>query len=246
MCDRNCRKKDRDEWIIVQGTHEPIIEKELFYQVQDILQDKTRKRDKNVGSPKIFSGKLICGSCFAIMTKSGEHKGVEYYACSKCRVMGRKAMTVHSDFLEKKIIEKIEGCVIPDSLMFPQSAEASLPDRPMELVIEKKRKGEVDARGQELLADYERYAEGLITREEYEERRRAFHEKKTQKEKNPAPEREIVAEDKEIKGTREMIRADSKMNHEIVDYFVERILVNGAEDIQIEWKGDRLEKDRVL
>ncbi|MCM1212972.1 MAG: recombinase family protein [Lachnospiraceae bacterium] len=50
ICDRNCRKRDKEEWIIVQDTHEPIIEREIFCQVQDMLREKAKARERRVGS----------------------------------------------------------------------------------------------------------------------------------------------------------------------------------------------------
>lgn len=242
MCDKNCRKKDREEWIVVQSTHEPIIDKELFYQVQDILKDKSKVQDRKVGSNTVFSGKLICGKCYGTMTKSGGHKGVEYYACPRCRAMGRKGMTAHSDFLEKSIVDKIVGRAIPESLIQQEKAQVHMSDQTIEINNEKRKKHEADIRGQMLLADYERYAEGLITREEYEERRKALHEKVLLGEKELESDKEEYLEDVHSEKEREVFESDSKLTYEIVDHYVKRIIVNGAEDIDIEWKEDRLQQ----
>lgn len=243
ICDKNCKKKDREEWIIVQGTHAPIIDKDIFYQVQDILKGKVKVRNRKVGTRTVFSGKLICGRCYGIMTKSGEHKGVEYYACPRCRTMGRKSMTAHSDFLEKQILEKIAGRTIPESLMpgslvsVPQFnfAKASRED--------KKEKGAqkgAEIRGQMLLADYEMYAEGLITREEYEERRNALHEKTVCRETDTAAQKGVkIAENTHTEREKEVFGGDSRLTFEVVDYYVEKMIVNGSEDINIEWREGR-------
>lgn len=235
ICDKNCKKKDKEEWIIVQGTHAPIIDKEVFYQVQDILKGKAKVRNRKAGVRTVFSGKLICGRCYGNLTKSGEHKGVVYYACPRCRTMGRKGMTVHSDFLEKSILDQIAGHIIPESLI--QQALVPVSGQSVGIKKEKSKKQEAaDLRGQALLADYEMYAEGLITREEYEKRRRALHEKVNQEEKATAPQeknKESVHIEKEVFGS------NSKLTYEIVDYYVEKMIVNGTEDINIEWKEGR-------
>lgn len=243
MCDKNCKKKDREEWIIVQGTHEPIIDKEVFYQVQDMLKGKSKNRDRKTGSPATFSGKLICGRCYGNMTKSGGHKGVEYYACPRCRTMGRKGMTAHSDFLEKQILEKIEGQTIPESLMPGFLVSVPQVDSVKTSREDKKEKGaqkEAGIRGQMLLADYEMYAEGLITKEEYEERRRALHEKAVCRETDTASQKEVkIAESTHTEREKEVFGGDSRITFEVVDYYVEKIVVNGTEDIKIEWREGR-------
>jgi len=234
ICDKNCRKKDKEEWIIVQGTHEPIIDKEVFYQVQDILKGKAKVRKRKVGSRSAFSGKLVCGRCYGNLTKSGEHKGVEYYACPRCRTMGRKSMTAHSDFLDKSILDEIAGYCIPESLM----QHTLVPVSGQSWGCKKEKKKASGIAGQMLLADYEMYAEGLITREEYEERRRALHEKALQGEKESTPQRKNTQSAHSEK-KREVFDSDSKLNFEIVDYYVEKITVNGPEDINIEWRENR-------
>ncbi len=268
MCDKNCRKKDKEEWIIVQGTHEPIIDKEIFYQVQDILEGKAKVRKRKAGSRTVFSGKLVCGRCYGNLTKSGEHKGVEYYACPRCRTMGRKGMTAHSDFLEKSILDEIAGYCIPENLVQHtlvsvsgqsvlsapdfESAEAEnrskfgskLPYIETSTCqgqawgCKKEKKKVSGIAGQMLLADYEMYAEGLITREEYEERRRALHEKAIQGEKESTPKRNN-SQSTHLEKKREVFDGDSKLSFEIVDYYVEKITVNGPEDINIEWREGR-------
>ena len=278
ICDKNCRMKDREDWIVVQDTHAPIIDKEVFYQVQDMLKGKAKVWNRKEGACTVFSGKLICGRCYGNLTKSGEHKGVEYYACPRCRTMGRKGMTVHSDFLEKSILDRIAGHIIPESLI--QQTLVPVSGQSVGINVERKSLSTIDSksaetdmgykvernefqpplfecplkrtdggkkekskkqeaaglRGQTLLADYEMYAEGLITKEEYEERRRALHEKVDQGEKAAAPQEKTMESahlEKEVLGN------DSKLTYEIVDYYVEKMIVNGTEDIHIEWREGR-------
>lgn len=208
-----------------------------------MLKGKSKKRDRKAGSHTVFSGKLICGRCYGNMTKSGGHKGVEYYACPRCRTMGRKGMTAHSDFLEKQILEKIAGRTIPESLMPSPLVSVPQIDSVKASREDKKLKGaqkEAGIRGQMLLADYEMYAEGLITREEYEERRKALHEKAVCRETDTASQKGVkIAENTHTEREKEVFGGDSRLTFEVVDYYVEKIVVNGTEDIKIEWREGR-------
>ena len=260
ICNKNCKKRNKEEWIIVKKTHRPIIEKELFYQAQDILKDKTKIQDRRAGSCAVFSGRLVCSRCYGTMTKSGKYKEVEYYSCPKCRRMGRKSITVHSDFLEKKILDKIVDHVIPESLV--QKNQVSVSGQSVKMKFERNsqniywhsaadevcgmqgyekergKKQEVEIRGWKLLVDYERYAEGTITKEEYEKRRMALYEKPTPEEKDLALQEKSI-ESVYLEKDGEMFSSNSKITYEIVDYYVERIIVNGTKDISIEWKDGR-------
>ncbi|MDR1559416.1 MAG: recombinase family protein [Clostridiales bacterium] len=51
----------KEEWIIVENTHEPIIDPDLFEKVQQIISVKKRA-NKRLGS-NIFAGLLICADC---------------------------------------------------------------------------------------------------------------------------------------------------------------------------------------
>lgn len=104
---KKCRRKAQEEWIIVESAHEPIVEREVFFLVQQMLGEKKRRTPSKARSYQTFKGKLICGSCHSVMTKSGEYKGNTYYTCTKCRTLGRKAASVHSNFLEKAVLEEL-------------------------------------------------------------------------------------------------------------------------------------------
>lgn len=73
-----------NQWIKVEGTHEPIISEKVFYTVKHLLKRDTRiapKKDKVY----IFSGLLICGDCKRALIKKTvktKNKIHRYYTCS--------------------------------------------------------------------------------------------------------------------------------------------------------------------
>lgn len=75
---RRIVRNDPSEFILVENTHEAIVSKELFTQVQEILQTKSKpKTNTSINIPNMFTGKIFCGSCGKPMqrrvqqTKSG-------------------------------------------------------------------------------------------------------------------------------------------------------------------------------
>ena len=62
-----------DEWIVVENTHDPIIDEVTWARVQELLlQNKSNRRAKTVRSeenklPALFAGKLRCADCKAVM-----------------------------------------------------------------------------------------------------------------------------------------------------------------------------------
>lgn len=75
----------QDDWIIVKGTHEPIVDMETWNLVREIKSTKKRTRTATgtISSPLIF--KIFCGCCGASMHQKNvkQHNGtkVKYLRC---------------------------------------------------------------------------------------------------------------------------------------------------------------------
>lgn len=84
----------QNEWFIVKNTHEPIIDRERFAQVQELL-----KRDTRLAPGKkqlyLFSGFLRCADCGKSMCRS-QVKDTTYYFCRTYKEQSRAACTKHS------------------------------------------------------------------------------------------------------------------------------------------------------
>lgn len=76
--------RPKSEWARVENTHEPVIEEDDFYIVQNLLQaDGRAVADSENGS--FFSGLLFCGHCKEQMVRRTVRKkggGTVYYICS--------------------------------------------------------------------------------------------------------------------------------------------------------------------
>lgn len=72
-----CREKPKEEWIRVEGTHEPVVTREAFDSVQKLLPIESRGSGAE-GKPHLFCGLLFCGDCMEPMTRRvNRYKGVE-------------------------------------------------------------------------------------------------------------------------------------------------------------------------
>ena len=76
---------DKEDWIIVENTHEAIISKEDFYKIQEMIAECERKPivRKVHKKENIFKGKVICGECGHKMTRSGtnDRKDKNFFYC---------------------------------------------------------------------------------------------------------------------------------------------------------------------
>ena len=101
-----------EEWFIVSNTHEPIIKREDFNQVQELLKRDTRTAP-NQKSLYLFSGFLRCGDCGKAMTRSKVKNNV-YYNCSTYKNQSKNACTKHTirhRDLEPAVLEVIRQLI---------------------------------------------------------------------------------------------------------------------------------------
>ncbi|MFZ2193542.1 MAG: recombinase family protein [Candidatus Moraniibacteriota bacterium] len=83
-----------------QGNHEPIISKNLFDKVQDIITGKNRGRQKKLFFP--LRGFMTCNKCGCLLTAM-EKKGFTYYYCTN----GKGKCDEHKHYIRSEKAEKI-------------------------------------------------------------------------------------------------------------------------------------------
>ena len=102
-----CRKtvaKPKDEWIRVEGTHEPIISRDVWETVVNLDRNRVRKRGASEGKSSIFTGLVYCADCgfkMHVHTDSFHHKNGEsgkrrYFICGNYSRSGKTACTHHT------------------------------------------------------------------------------------------------------------------------------------------------------
>lgn len=89
-----------DQWIIVEDTHKPIIDKKTFCMVQYRINSNVRSTGN--GKTHIFAGRVKCMDCKSTMAKNSTGKNYTYLRCKLYLVSsGEKKCTSHSIRLEK-------------------------------------------------------------------------------------------------------------------------------------------------
>lgn len=77
------KPRPKEEWYIVRGTHEPIIDRELWDRVQAMIAQKTKPF--STGQIGLFARKAICANCGYTM-RSHKTRGYRYLQCSNHHV----------------------------------------------------------------------------------------------------------------------------------------------------------------
>lgn len=104
--------KPEDEWIVVKGTHEPLILDEQWDVVQKQL--RSRKRSTKDGEPQMFAGLMFCSECGSALSFSVRHRknrpdGGDF-KCWKYMRYGKEYCTSHYitlDQISEVILEDI-------------------------------------------------------------------------------------------------------------------------------------------
>ena len=84
-----------EDWIVVQNTHEAIIDRETFEKVKGLLKRDTRTAPKQK-QLYLFSGFLRCADCGRAMSRIASKELYVYYQCGTYKSLSKKACTMHS------------------------------------------------------------------------------------------------------------------------------------------------------
>lgn len=88
-------EKAPQDWIVVEGTHEPLVDRTSFDIVQEKL--KSRQRPDQGGEPSMFAGLLKCGECGKSLTvryTNAKHPQ-QIYSCKTYNAFGKHHCTQH-------------------------------------------------------------------------------------------------------------------------------------------------------
>lgn len=172
-------KNPKEDWIIVENTHEPIVDRDTFNKIQDLLFSRDNRVEKN-GELSKFAGHIRCADCKRAMNKKtlsnkNRNRDYWYYICSTYRNKSKDLCTKHSirnDKLEEAVLEAIKlqiSLVIEMEEILKEinkSKTVSLRNNNIENNI-KRQELELEKNKKLKKSSYEDWKLGVITQEEY-------------------------------------------------------------------------------
>lgn len=164
------QKLDKDNWVIVPNTHEPIISQELWDAVQAQMSKNTRSLDfeANVG---LFAGFLKCGDCGRSMVKVRWDDRI-HYSCGSYRRYGSSVCTKHyipQKALEEIILQDLNRIIGAVGDLKSLAEEGRDEDTSKQRVLneQKRLEGALERIRHIKKSTYEDYRDGLLTRDEF-------------------------------------------------------------------------------
>ncbi|MGF2146368.1 recombinase family protein [Vagococcus fluvialis] len=123
------RKGKNPNPIVVEGSHEPIISKELFNQVQKRLEMETKQPEWNNQGSNLLTGLIKCPECGGPMAasnttnrlKDGTKRKTRYYSCATARNKG--AGVCHANSIKAEVAEKFVADRLKEIIQQPEILE---------------------------------------------------------------------------------------------------------------------------
>lgn len=122
------RKGKNENVIVVDGVHEPIIDKQLWDKVREIHKSKSGKPSRVHSGSFPLTGILKCPVCGASMVaarttnilKDGTRRSIRYYNCGNFKNKGSavcKANGVRADYAEQYVFDRIREVIVNDVIL---------------------------------------------------------------------------------------------------------------------------------
>lgn len=174
--------KDKEEWIIAEGQHEPIISKELFDQAQERFNTSYKPKGARPSSTyrHWLSGLLKCPNCGRTMIAQTMHKKSDgstysYFVCygySKGKCL--KSNSISSLKLEPVVLAALKDVLDTEELTFSYRTAA-----PAEEINEKKLlEDQLSGIALKMNRIKQAYRDGIDTIEEYKENKLILEKEK--------------------------------------------------------------------
>ncbi len=173
------KPRPKELWFRVNNTHEPIIERELWDKVQDIIASKAKPGwDGEVG---IFARKCKCMYCGYIMRSEKKTDGRRYLGCSTRKIKSDSCIGgfISLKELEQTVLEELKHIIEEYLDMDEAEAQLTLYDEHKKKIGALRKeiaqyKNKIDNASKALKTLYQDRIEGIIEPKDYAELSQSF------------------------------------------------------------------------
>ena len=179
---KKSRPVDEEDWIRIANTHEPIVAKEVFDRVQEVLKADTRTSpNREIVSP--LAGFIKCGDCgqnMVIRTRKKGNRRYVYYTCSTAKAGGDCSHhPINAEKLEKIVLAAVQKQIqilLDTGKLIEEGDELPRMTHRVKVLDEQIKTMEDEIERYQEMKDrlYEDYKEEIIDRDDYEGLRQRF------------------------------------------------------------------------
>ena len=243
--DKRRMEHPRDECMVIEGSHEPIIDRETWDIVQRVRQHKRRRT--NMDEQNKYSGLVVCADCGSTMVLHRAHTmsaSYNHFTCRTYKKEGAEVCTAHyirEQILDEVVLEDIRR-VTARAREHPREFAAYISGKQsaeLQREIRRRKKGltALNQRARELDAIFKRLYEdsvlGRITAEQFRALSGSYTEEMaTLKEKIPEQEAAIRRLREQVCGADHFIALAKKytdirdLTPELLRLFIRKIVVH--------------------
>ncbi len=249
---KQCKPRPKDKWYVVEGTHEPIIDRELWDRVQKLVGQRAKPFD--VGTVGLFARKARCANCGYVM-RSSKNRGRHYLQCGSRHVAKDSCIGsfISVDVLERLVIvelnrlsaEYLDKDLAVRNIEFCNNLQEQKSRLTSDIATFRKKIEEYSKGIRDLYMDK---VKGLITEGDYRDMAQEFMDSRQHLEKVIADsEKKITEIDVKIEigdNRRELVEQYANLKHltremvvELIDYIVVGKRLKGMKNapIEIHW-----------
>ena len=248
---KKCVSVPKNEQIIVENTHEPIIDREVFDKAQSLFNRSIRTAPEKT-EVDLFAGFVKCADCHRAMSKKTNNHSYgtyKYYRCVTSHKMYKGACTPHSiriDKLENAVLTAIQTMIDTavelDALLERINKKAA---KNGEGFAEKSLKKMIDERDKTkkmMLELYPDWKSGVISKDEYLALKNSMDNKAKELDKKIADLEKMIKEDDEKSKQNDFLSHFARhgkierLTRPILTELVDSILVHSDGNITINFK----------
>ncbi|MDD3231072.1 MAG: recombinase family protein, partial [Oscillospiraceae bacterium] len=244
----------REQWTVVQNTHEPLVSEELFQKVQSIMDEKNKVYHNNLGkydhlgkSENLLKGLVYCADCGRPMVRYKQVNGQKvtyFFMCSNYAARLDKSGCVYkflpeaelSSTIKLLLEQEIKLAVDATTLMRNQKARP-VPDYAAALKIAGTERARLDTLRHRLMQDY---LSGIINEADYNRIKEQYRFKAASLEQRIKEYRIAIEKHDRLLSDKNpwltafsALHSTSELARQIIQSLVERITVYTNERIEV-------------
>ena len=245
---KNCLKRPKDEWITVPNAHEAIVTQAEYDKAHEALR-RCKWSDPTIGH--IFHNKIKCAVCNHALMRLNPKK--PYFKCRSRYYTdhyGCLDYIITQESIENVVLESIKihiaMLIDREELKLATLQHDTFSKAEMEHTIKSERKT-VQILEESITKNITALVSGKITQEAFLQKKEIINTTISQKnaeidrlceQLNIITEGKDVVEEK-LAGLRPLAEIE-KLDRELVDLLIDKVLVRGEKDIEIVWIGEEL------
>lgn len=244
----------KEQWFRVEGTHEPIIDRETFDTVQQMMSLRTH--NSGTGQPHVLSGLVRCMDCGSTLIKGSNMRKegrVSYLRCRLYAESGKQKLCSRHGIRLDKLIEIVTERVRHYVQTYFDTEQLNIqPERKSRQdALEKEYKtltGQMEKRSLALRTLYLDKVSGVISEGQFEELNQSFLQEKAQYTIRLKQLEQELAQQEKPKGRDELMRRAKELleletlPRELAVLLIEKVELGekdpatGQQEVRITWK----------